>query len=142
MPNLILLWTRHFKDLNHDDQDYILMPTVWQAIGEATYNADKTIPAAFGSRVLNITSEKAQMIAETYSIWTLYIALTLLKGQFQHQRYYKHFIQLVKLLMVCLEFEISQVDVDNFETGFQSWVVDYEQWEFHFFYVSHDLISY
>ena len=32
----------------------------------------------------------------------------------------------LKLLMVCFEFEISQVDVDNLETGFQSWVMDYE----------------
>jgi hypothetical protein len=56
------------------------MPTIWQAIGEATYNAGKTISAAFGSRVLNIALEKAHMIAETYSIWTLYITPTLLKG--------------------------------------------------------------
>ena len=56
------------------------MPTVWQAIGEATYNAGKIIPAAFGSRVPNIASKKAHMIAETYSIWTLYIVPTLLKG--------------------------------------------------------------
>jgi hypothetical protein len=66
------------------------------------------------------------MIAETYSIWTLYIAPTLLKGRFQHQQYYKHFIQLVELLMVCFEFKISQVDVDNLETKFQTWVMDYE----------------
>jgi len=81
----------------------------------------------FGSRVPNIALEKAHMIAETYSIWTLYIAPILLKGRFRHQRYYKHFIRLVELLMVCFEFEISQVDVDNLETGFQSWVIDYER---------------
>jgi hypothetical protein len=78
--NLIHLWTAEFKGLDHDDQDYVLMPTIWQAIGEATYNAGKTISAAFGSRVLNIALEKAHMIAETYSIWTLYITPTLLKG--------------------------------------------------------------
>ena len=37
--NIILMWTRQFKDLDHDNQDYVLMPTVWEAIGEATYNA-------------------------------------------------------------------------------------------------------
>ena len=144
--NLIHLWTAKFKDLDHDDQDYVLMPTVWQAIGEATFNSGKTIPAAFGSRVPNIASEKAHMIAETYSIWTLHIAPVLLKGRFQHQRYYKHFIRLVELLMVCLEFEISQVDVDNLETGFQSWVIDYERCIFLFllyhYICIHDLISY
>ena len=57
------MWTAQFKGLDHDDQDYVLMSTIWQAIGEATSNAGKTIPAAFGSRVPNITSEKAHMIA-------------------------------------------------------------------------------
>jgi tnp2 family transposase len=134
--NLIHLWTGQFKNLDHDDQDYVLMPTVWQAIGEATFNAGKTIPTAFGSRVPNIASEKAHMIAETYSIWTLYIAPTLLKGRFQHQRYYKHFIRLVELLMVCFEFELSQVDVDNLETGFQTWVMDYERYLFLLLFMS------
>jgi hypothetical protein len=139
--NLIHLWTGQFKNLDHDDEDYVLMPTVWQAIGEATFNAGKTIPAAFGSRVPNIASEKAHMIAETYSIWTLFIAPTLLKGRFRHPRYYKHFIRLVELLMVCFEFEISQVDVDNLETGFQSWVMDYERCIFLFLFMSlYDLI--
>ena len=131
--NLILMWTRQFKDLDHNNQDYILMPTVWEAIGKATYNSGKTIPVAFSSRVPNIASEKAHMIVETYSIWTLYFAATLLKGQFQHPKYYKHFIQLVELLMVCLKFKISQVDVDNLDTGFQSWVTDYEQCVYFYF---------
>ena len=78
--NLIYLCTAELKGLDHDDQDYVLMPMIWQAIGEATHNAGKTLPAAFGSRAFNIASEKAHMIAETYSIWTLYIASTLLKG--------------------------------------------------------------
>lgn len=141
--NLIHLWTAKFKNLDHDNEEYVLMPTVWQAIGEATFNSGKTIPAAFGSRVPNVALEKAHMIAETYSIWTLHIAPVLLKGRFQHQRYYKHFIRLVKLLMVCFEFEISQEDVDDLEAGFQSWVIDYERCIFLFLlYQLHDLISY
>ena len=80
--NLIHLWTTEFKGLDHDNQDYVLMPTIWQAIGEATCDAGKTIPAVFSSRVPNIALEKAHMIAETSSIWTLYIAPTLLRGQF------------------------------------------------------------
>jgi hypothetical protein len=137
--NLIQLWTAQFKDLDHVNEGYVLMPTVWQAIGEATFNAGQTIPAAFGSRVPNIASEKAHMIAETYSIWTLYIAPTLLKGRFRHERYYKHFIQLVELLMVCFEFEMSQEDVDNLETGFQTWVMNYERC-IYFFLLCHFII--
>src|SRR5882757_2432976 len=48
IPNLILLWTGNFKDLDHDDEGYVLVPKVWQAIREATLDAGKTIPATFG----------------------------------------------------------------------------------------------
>ena len=40
IPNLMLLWTRKFKNLDHDNEGYILAPHVWQAIGEATLNAN------------------------------------------------------------------------------------------------------
>ena len=106
----------------------MLAPTVWQAIGEATANVGKTIPAEFGSRVPNIASEKAQMTAETHSIWTFYIAPTLLKGQFVHPQYYKHSMELVCLLALCLAFKITQDQVNNFERGFESWVQTYEQY--------------
>src|SRR5882757_5579196 len=68
IPNLILFWTGKFKDIFHHNEGYVLVPTVWEAIGEATANAGKTIPAAFGSRVPNIAAEKAQMITKTHSI--------------------------------------------------------------------------
>ena len=126
IPNLILLWTGKFKDLDHDGQDYVIMPTVWNAIGEATLQAGATIPAAFGSRVPNIALEKSQMIAETYSIWTLHLAPVLLKGRFLNERYYKHFIKLVQLLMCCIDLEITQEQIDNLDQNFQDWVQDYE----------------
>jgi len=68
------------------------------------------------------------MIAETHSIWTLYIAPTLLKGRFVRPRYYKHFMELVRLLTLCLEFEITQDQVNGLERGFQSWVQKYERY--------------
>jgi hypothetical protein len=130
IPNLIRFWTGEFKKISHDNEGYVLALTVWEAIGEATAKAGKTIPAAFGARVPNIASEKAQMIAETHSIWTLYIAPTLLKGQFVRPRYYKHFMELVRLLTLCLEFEITQDQVNDLERGFQSWVQKYERYVF------------
>jgi hypothetical protein len=70
-------------------------------------NAGRTIPAVFGSRAPNIAAEKVLMIAKTHSIWTLYIAPTLLRGPFVHGKYYKHFMELVRLLTLCLKFEIT-----------------------------------
>jgi hypothetical protein len=126
IPNLVLFWTGKFKDLDHDGQDYVIMKTVWEAIGEATFQAGETIPAAFGSRVPNVALEKAHMIAETYSIWTLYLAPVLLKGRFLNEHYYKHFVKLVQLLTRCIDLEIMHEEIDDLDQNFQKWVQDYE----------------
>jgi hypothetical protein len=85
IPNLTLLWTGTFKDINHDGKGYVIKKTVWNAICEAAAATGDTIPAAFGSRVPNLASERHQMTAETYSIWMLYLAPALLKGWFIDQ---------------------------------------------------------
>ena len=128
IPNLILLWTGNFKNLNHSDESYVITKTVWEAIGEATAATGKTIPAAFGAQLPNIALEKAHLTAEMRSIWTIHLAPTLLRGRFQSERYYKHFLSLVGLLNLCLEFQLSQHQIDELEEGFKSWVTDYERY--------------
>ena len=128
IPNLILLWTGNFKNLDHSDESYVIAKTVWEAIGEATEAAGKTIPAAFGARLPNIALEKAHLTAEMRSIWTIHLAPTLLRGRFQCERYYKHFLSLVGLLNLCLEFQLSQRQIDELEEGFKTWVADYERY--------------
>jgi hypothetical protein len=126
IPNFILFWTGKFKDLDHDGQDYVIMKTVWDAIGEATFWAGETIPAAFGSCVPNVALEKAHMICEAYSIWTLYIAPVLLKGHFLDECYYNHFVKLDQLLTRCIDLEITHEEIDDLDQNFQKWVQDYE----------------
>jgi len=128
---LLTTWSRDLEWVcPHTLLHYVLALTVWEAIGEATMNTGKTIPAAFSSRVPNIAWEKVQMTTKTHSICMLYIAPTLLKGWFVHPQYYKHFMQLVRLLTLCLEFEITQDEVGDLERGFQTWVQKYEQYVF------------
>ena len=127
IPNLIRLWTGSFKDLNHNNKDYVLKRAVWKVIGKATAAAGKTIPAAFGSQVPNLSLKKPHMTAEMYSIWTLYLTPALLKSRFKHKQYYKHFVKLVQLLTLCLEFEITHNQIDDLEKGFQQWVQEYKQ---------------
>ena len=91
----------------------------WEAIGKATFWAGETIPAAFGSRVPNIALEKAHMIAETCSIWTLYLAPVLLKAQFLNVCYYNHFVKLVQLLTCCIDLEITHEEIDDLDQNFQ-----------------------
>jgi hypothetical protein len=68
------------------------------------------------------------MSAEMYANWTLFIAPIVLRGRFKRPRYYKHFMQLVELLKLCLAFEISEAMLDQIDEGFQLWVEDYEKW--------------
>ena len=93
-----------------------------------------TLITTFGSQVPNIASESTQIIVETYSIWMLYIAPVLLKGHFLNQCYYKHFKELVQLLTLCLEVEITQDKVNDLEIGFPNWVKGYELYVLAFFF--------
>jgi len=126
--NLILLWTGNFKDIDHADEGYILQKTVWEAIAEAGAATGTYIPSAFGTRVPNLVTEKKHMTCETYANWTRYLAPVLLRGRFLEEKYYKHFVRLVKLLNSCLELELTKAEVDGIEDGFQTWVQDYERY--------------
>jgi len=127
IPNLINFWTGSFKDLDHEDEGYLIEPHIWNEIGAATAACKATIPLAFGAAVPNIATKQFQMTAEMYSNWTLYIAPIVLRGRFKSSQYYRHFIRLVELLKLCLAFEISEAMLNQIDEGFQLWVVDYEK---------------
>ncbi|KAG2017882.1 hypothetical protein CC2G_007348 [Coprinopsis cinerea AmutBmut pab1-1] len=128
IPNLVLLWTGKFKGLDEGQGGYELGPTVWEAIGAATVKAGDTIPSAYGPRVPNLsTDSSAYVSAEMWSFWTLYIAPVVLRRRFRQQRYYDHFVRLVRLLHLCLQFDITEKEIDTIEEGFNDWVSDYER---------------
>ncbi len=126
IPNLILFWTAKFKDLNHEGKSYVIAPHIWSEVGAMTAKCSTTIPAVFGASVPNIAMKQSQMTAEMYANWTLYIALIVLHGRFEKDKYYKHFMQLVKLLKLCLLFEIDETMLNQIDEGFKSWVQGYE----------------
>ncbi|KIL56887.1 hypothetical protein M378DRAFT_62534, partial [Amanita muscaria Koide BX008] len=133
IPNLILLWTGNFKKLDHSGQGYVLVEKVWDEIGKVTAECSKTIPAAFGPRLPNIALPNGHITAEMRSVWTVFLAPILLRGRFLRECYYKHFLSLVRLLKLCLEFELSAGQVDELEEGFKMWVIEYEK-----FYYKYD----
>ena len=59
--------------------------------------------------------------------WMLYIAPVVLWGRFPKDKYYKHFLQLVKLIKLCLEFEIDEAMLTEIDDGFKLWVERYEK---------------
>ena len=126
IPNLILLWSGNFKGLDQGTESYEIPKAVWDAIGEATATAGSTIPSVYGSRVPNIAKDQYQFSAEMWSFWTLYLGPVLLRRRFQRARYYSHFVQLVRLLHICLQFEISDDEIKEIRVGFIEWVNEYE----------------
>ncbi|KAJ7571926.1 hypothetical protein C8J56DRAFT_810291 [Mycena floridula] len=126
VKNLILLWTGNYKGLDEGAESYHLSEAIWQGIGKATAAAGSTIPSAYGARVPNIADSNF-VSAEMYSIWTLYLGPVLLHRRFTNEKYYNHFIDLVALLNICLQFEISTEEVEIVRIGFIEWVEKYER---------------
>ncbi|KAF8955507.1 hypothetical protein BDZ97DRAFT_1663982 [Flammula alnicola] len=126
VKNLVLHWTGEFKGLDEGTESYQLEDKVWEAIGEATAKSGSTIPSSYGSRIPNISTDKSNVSAEMWSFWTLYLGPVLLRHRFKHVKYFKHFVSLVRLLNICLQFEISDEEIEEVRVGFIRWVKDYE----------------
>ncbi|THH12489.1 hypothetical protein EW146_g7643 [Bondarzewia mesenterica] len=126
IKNLVLLWTGQFKGLDEGTGSYQLNRTIWDAIGTATAASSSTIPGCFGARPPNVAADKLASTADTWSFWTLYLGPVLLQRKFHHVKYYEHFIGLVQLLHLCLQFEISSSELDTIREGFIKWVKKYE----------------
>ena len=127
IPNLILLWTGGFKGLDEGVGEQQFLPKVWEVIGTATASAGSTIPSTFGSRLPNPATHRSSYSVEAWSSWALYIGPVLLRRRFRKQQYYTHFIELVKLLQMCLQFEISTPEIQIIRDGFIDWVGGYER---------------
>jgi hypothetical protein len=127
IKNLILLWTGEFKDLDEGTGSYQLDSKVWEAIGAATATSGSTIPYVFGARPPNVAGDKSACTADTWSFWTLYLGPIFLRRKFNNQKYFDHFVDLVKLLNICLQFEYSEDDVEKVRVGFIAWVRKYEE---------------
>lgn len=127
LKNLVHLWTGEFKGLDEGYEEYQLLPGIWKAIGAATAAAGATIPSAYGVRVPDISGDGVYITAEMWSFWGLYLGPALLRRRFRKQKYYDHFVQLVILLNICLQFEIKDNEIDKLEKGFAQWVQEYEK---------------
>lgn len=52
----------------------------------------------------------------------------LLKCCFRNKKYHKHVTRLVELLIVCLQFELSAIEIDGIEVGFIHWVQGHKEY--------------
>lgn len=47
--------------------------------------------------------------------------------------FFDHFVQLIRLVHLCIQFEISREEVDEIRKGFADWVMKYEEYVTSFF---------
>jgi hypothetical protein len=128
LPNLILLWTGKFKGLDEGYESYQLGPGVWEAIGEAMKASGSTIPSAYATaRPQNVAKDSSACTADSWSFWALYLGPILLRGRFQKKIYYKHFVKIIKLFRLCLQFEMTKEELIEVREGFQDWVKIFER---------------
>ena len=127
LKNLISLWTGTFKGLDEGSGSYKFNPKVWEAIGAASAAAGSTVPRAFGARPWNVADDKTTCTADMWSFWMLYLGPVLLNRKFRRQVYYDHFIELVKLVNICLQFEITPLEISRLREGFKQWVSKYKE---------------
>nr|GAT47398.1 predicted protein [Mycena chlorophos] len=132
LKNLILLWSADFKGLDEGTGSYKLDATVWEAIGAATAASGATIPTAYGTRPKDVAGDRTSCSAKTWSFWLLYLGPILLERQFTNNTYYVHFVELAKLVNLCLQFEYTSADIQTIRDGFINWVQQYESLYYQF----------
>jgi len=124
--NLVLFWSGCFKGMDKG-QPYVLDPHIWQVIGSTSAEASKMIPSSFGASIPDPAKDGSYFTSSMWSVWSLFITPTVLQGHFPKERYYKHFCSLVRILNLCLQFQISNEKINEIELGICQWVVDYKQ---------------
>ena len=131
-PTLIKLWTGDFKGIDEGKEKYQIDPKQWKQIGSETAESSKTIPSSFGPHLPNIADSLSNISADMWSFWVSFIGPVVLQNRFRHSKYFKHFVRLVSLINTCLQRKIPQEEIDELESGFESWVEDYQKWDPHF----------
>jgi hypothetical protein len=127
LKNLVLLWTSPFKGLDEGTGSYRLMPNVWEAVGAATAQSSATIPSVFAASPPNVESNKMACTANTWSFWLLFLGPVLMQKRFRKKVYFQHFVELSRLVHLCIQFELQKDDIRTIRRGFQDWVMKYEK---------------
>jgi len=128
---LIQLWTGDFKGIDEGKEKYQIDPNHWKQIGSETAASGKTIPSSFGPHLPNIANSLSNISADMWSFWVLFVGPVVLQNRFHNLKYFKHFIDLVSLINMCLQRKISRVEVDRLKKGFENWVKGYQRYLFH-----------
>lgn len=127
VPALVKLWMGKYKGLNVGSGSYEIDEEIWEIIGQETADAVQNIPASFVRSLSNIATARSDYTAEAWCFWIMHLAPILLHNQFSDQKYYQHLCDLVEIMKICLQFEISTAGIDALEAKIHEWVFQYEE---------------
>ena len=127
VKTLTSLWTGDYKGLGEGKESYRIDANVWKAVGADGAASGSTIPSAYSPRIPDVSKKGSYLSADMWSFWTLYLAPVLLRNRFKKPIYFTHFIELVRLFHICMQFEISAAEIEELQAGFKKWVEDYER---------------
>jgi len=121
------LWTGDYKGIGEGKESYQIDPSAWKEIGADGAASGSTIPSVYSPRIPDVSTKGSYLSADMWSFWMLYLAPVLLRNRFKKPEYFAHFIKLVYLLRICLQFEISAAEIGELQVGFKEWVEEYER---------------
>ena len=99
MDTLITLWSSDYKGLDKGTHKYRINKAAWKEVGAHGAAASSMIPLAFGPQIPNIFEKGSFMSADMWSFWTQFLAPILLWDSFNEPECYKHFVNLIYLLL-------------------------------------------
>jgi len=126
---LVGLWTGDYKGIDEGRECYQIDAVPWRGIGADGLSSMSTIPSAYSPHIPDVSKKGSYLSADMWSFWIQYLAPVLLRNQFKKPEYFTHFIELVRLLRICLQFEISASEIQELRTGFKKWVEDYKRYD-------------
>jgi hypothetical protein len=127
IPALIKLWMGLYKGLDVGNGNYEIAEDIWKEIGDETVKAVKDIPSTFVRRLSNIHSERSYFTAEAWGFWFMHIAPFVLQNRLTDPKYHQHLCDLVDIMKTCLQFEITERQIDELEAKIHIWVDLYEE---------------
>jgi hypothetical protein len=123
LPNMMQHWQGTFKTFG--EGAYTVPEADWKAAGRASEAAGATLPSAFGPSPPNIASDGVSWTDDTRLFWALYVGPIVLLDRLPNL-YYRHYLNLVNLLHICMEYKMDTVKIEILRTGFVAWVTEYE----------------
>ena len=127
IPTLVDHWTGHFKGLDSGHEDYKIPTVVWLQIGKETACVVSTLPSAFVQVLGNIAQDCLLFTAEAWGFWFMYLAPIVLKDRFSSDKFYKHVLLLVHIMLKMIKFTLTMTEMDEIEERLVQWVMLYER---------------